>query len=75
VRLKAASPPDRENKTMNRLFVMAAAGVAAMTLAAPASAAETLRMMTGPQGGSWVPLGGSLKSMWEKVLPGVTVQA
>jgi hypothetical protein len=31
--------------------------------------------MTGPQGGSWVPLGGSLKSMWEKVLPGVTVQA
>ena len=59
---------------MNKLILMAAAGVAAMTLGQPASGAETLRMMTGPQGGSWVPLGGSLKSMWEKVLPGVTVQ-
>jgi hypothetical protein len=54
---------------------MAAAGVAAATLGQPASAADTLRMMTGPQGGSWVPLGGSLKSMWEKALPGVTVQS
>ena len=32
---------------------------ASLTLAAaPAAAAETLRLMTGPQGGVWVPLGG-----------------
>lgn len=59
---------------MNKLFLIAAAGIAAMTLSQPATGAETLRMMTGPQGGSWVPLGGSLKNMWEKVLPGVTIQ-
>jgi TRAP-type uncharacterized transport system substrate-binding protein len=28
-------------------------------------------MMTGPQGGSWVPLGGALKNMWEKAVPGL----
>jgi TRAP transporter TAXI family solute receptor len=31
--------------------------------------------MTGPQGGVWVPLGGALKNMWEKALPGVSIQA
>jgi uncharacterized protein len=36
--------------------------------------ADTIRLMTGPQGGVWVPLGGSLKSMFEKALPGTTVQ-
>ncbi len=41
---------------------------------AGAASAETLRLMTGPQGGVWVPLGGALKGMWEKALPGVTVQ-
>ena len=25
--------------------------------------------MTGPQGGSWIPLGGALKGMWEKAVP------
>jgi TRAP transporter TAXI family solute receptor len=38
-----------------------------------ASAAE-LRMMTGPQGGSWIPIGGQLKDMWEKANPGNTYQ-
>lgn len=54
---------------------IALSAVAALTLAAamPASA-ETLRLMTGPQGGVWVPLGGALKGMWEKALPGVTIQ-
>ena len=60
---------------MNKLFFMAAsAAVVTVLTAQPSSAAETLRLMTGPQGGVWVPLGGSLKNMWEKVLPGVTVQ-
>ena len=31
-------------------------------------------MMTGPQGGSWIPLGGQLKDMWEKAIPGLAVQ-
>ena len=31
--------------------------------------------MTGPQGGSWVPLGGQLKDMWEKAVPGLSVQS
>jgi len=30
--------------------------------------------MTGPQGGVWVPLGGALKNMWEKAIPGLQVQ-
>jgi TRAP transporter TAXI family solute receptor len=46
----------------------------ALAVAAPASAAE-IKMMTGPQGGSWVPLGGQLKDMWEKAVPGLQVQA
>lgn len=58
---------------MRRSFALAAA--LALGLAAqPASAADTYRFMTGPQGGAWVPLAGSLKAMWEKALPGDTVQ-
>lgn len=41
--------------------------------AVPATAAE-MKMMTGPQGGSWIPLGGQLKDMWEKATPGLNVQ-
>lgn len=54
-----------------RLFAIAA--IAAVAISAPASA-QTIRLMTGPQGGVWVPLGGALKNIWERVLPGVTVQ-
>ena len=36
--------------------------MAAATLAAPA-AAQQLKMMTGPQGGSWYPLGGAIQNM------------
>jgi len=51
----------------------ASALVALLGLAGIASAAE-LRMMTGPQGGSWIPLGGQLKDLWEKAAPGNTYQ-
>jgi TRAP transporter TAXI family solute receptor len=47
---------------------------ALIALGAPAIAAE-LRLMTGPQGGVWVPLGGQLKDLWEKAVPGLSVQA
>jgi TRAP transporter TAXI family solute receptor len=38
-------------------------------------AAAEVRMMTGPQAGFWVPLGGQLKDVWEKAVPGLQVQA
>lgn len=47
-----------------------------LALAATTSAsAEQLKFMTGPQGGSWIPLGGQLKDAWEKAIPGLSVQA
>jgi uncharacterized protein len=51
------------------------AAVASVAWTGTPEAAETYRLMTGPQGGSWVPLGGALKDMWEKALPGVSVQS
>jgi TRAP transporter TAXI family solute receptor len=44
-----------------------------LALGAPAVAAD-LKMMTGPQGGSWIPIGGQLKDLWEKAIPGTNVQ-
>jgi TRAP transporter TAXI family solute receptor len=46
--------------------------VAAIALAAPVSA-QQVTFMTGPQGGSWIPLGGALKGMWEKSIPGLQI--
>jgi uncharacterized protein len=48
---------------------------AAAVVLASAAQAEQLKLMTGPQGGTWVPLGGQLKALWEKSVPGVEVQA
>ncbi|HEV8258984.1 MAG TPA: TAXI family TRAP transporter solute-binding subunit [Casimicrobiaceae bacterium] len=47
--------------------------VFAAALALPA-AAQQVTMMTGPQGGSWIPLGGALKNMWETAIPGLQIQ-
>jgi TRAP transporter TAXI family solute receptor len=44
----------------------------AAAFAAPA-AAQQVTFMTGPQGGSWIPLGGALKGMWEKEVPGLQI--
>jgi TRAP transporter TAXI family solute receptor len=46
--------------------------VAGALMAAPA-AAQQVTFMTGPQGGSWIPLGGALKGMWEKAIPGLDI--
>jgi len=54
-------------------FVMLLA-TAAIALAAMPAGAQQLRLMTGPQGGVWVPLGGAFKNMWEKAIPGLSVQ-
>ena len=55
----------------HRLAVLA---TAALALAAGAAQAQQVRLMTGPQGGVWVPLGGALKNMWEKEIPGLQIQ-
>ena len=57
---------------MTRLHVLAAAAAAAC-LSLPVMA-QQVTLMTGPQGGSWVPLGGALKNMWEKAVPGLQIQ-
>ena len=57
---------------LNRIARLGALA-AAVALAMPA-AAQQVTLMTGPQGGSWVPLGGALKNMWEKELPGLQIQ-
>lgn len=46
---------------------------AAATLFAAPAAAQQVTFMTGPQGGSWIPLGGALKGMWEKAVPGLNI--
>ncbi len=56
----------------NRYAVLLA--IAAVAVAAMPAAAQQVRLMTGPQGGVWVPLGGAFKNMWEKAIPGLAVQ-
>lgn len=53
------------------------AGVAVLLAAAGwslAAGAATVRLMTGPQGGSWYPLGGTIKNIVEKAVPGSSIQ-
>jgi TRAP transporter TAXI family solute receptor len=54
-------------------FARRSALVVALAAAFPA-AAQQVTFMTGPQGGSWIPLGGALKNMWEKAVPGLQIQ-
>lgn len=66
---------------MSMKLTMAAlvAGVGIAIMSAPAAQAQQVRLMTGPQGGSWYPLGGALANiLGEKgtnmqVLPGAGV--
>lgn len=73
------TPPERLNpkeETMghrtSHILACAAAGAAA--LAAGTAQAQSLTLMTGPQGGSWYPLGGAIQAIAEANLDGVTVQ-
>ncbi len=50
------------------------AGTVVLAFAGIAPAQE-IKLMTGPQGGVWVPLGGQLKDLWEKAKPGLSVQS
>lgn len=60
-------------KKITKLSLSALAITTALAFA-PASA-QQYTFMTGPQGGVWVPLGGALKGMWEKVIPGLNITA
>ncbi len=48
-------------------------GLAAVLLTSPASA-QMIRIMSGPQGGSWYPLAGAIQSIVEKNVPGTSVR-
>lgn len=52
---------------------LSALALAAGAIAAAPAAAQQVTFMTGPQGGSWIPLGGALKGMWEKHIPGLAI--
>jgi len=58
-----------------KLKTLALAVGAIGALSAFPAAAQQVTFMTGPQGGVWVPLGGALKGMWEKAIPGLNVTA
>lgn len=64
---------------MTRRHTRATAAVAATLLVAGGAQAQQLRLMTGPQGGSWYPLGGAIANIGEKtglkvqVLPGAGI--
>lgn len=58
---------------ITRFVFAVSVSLATGALVSAVSAAE-LRLMTGPQGEVWVPLGGQIKDMVEKALPGTTVQ-
>jgi TRAP transporter TAXI family solute receptor len=60
-------------KTLHVKSIGLAVGLA-IAAAAPVAAAD-YRLMTGPQGGSWIPIGGQLKDMWEKAIPDTKIQA
>lgn len=52
-----------------------ALGMAAVALAfAVPVSAQQMKLMTGPQGGSWYPLGGAIQGIIEKAIPGSSVQ-
>jgi TRAP transporter TAXI family solute receptor len=55
--------------------IASALGLAIAAAFPGVSSAQQMTLMTGPQGGVWVPLGGQLKSMWEKAIPGLNITA
>jgi hypothetical protein len=59
--------------SMKLKSTLLAALFAALLFVPMTASAEQITLMTGPQGGVWVPLGGALKGMWEKAVPGLQV--
>ena len=59
---------------MTRHTWLSSAVCAAVALSAGTAAAENLRLMTGPQGGSWYPMGGAIKNVVEAAVPDTSLQ-
>ncbi len=57
---------------MRKRFLLIAAAL--LLGSAGGTSAQTLKLMTGPQGGSWYPLGGAMKNIIEAAVPGASVQ-
>jgi TRAP transporter TAXI family solute receptor len=56
-----------------RLAGLLAISAAALAFSAPAGA-QLIRIMSGPQGGSWYPLAGAIQGIIQKNIPGTNVQ-
>jgi uncharacterized protein len=59
---------------MTRHTFLTTAACAAIALGAGTASAENLRFMTGPQGGSWYPMGGAIKNVVEAAVPDTSLQ-
>ncbi|HET7410926.1 MAG TPA: TAXI family TRAP transporter solute-binding subunit [Paracoccaceae bacterium] len=60
---------------MARMKNLMLAGVATVAIAAAGTAsAEQLMLMTGPQGGSWYPLGGAIQNIVKNNMPDTSIQ-
>jgi uncharacterized protein len=59
--------------SMIRFGRLCAIATAAILFSTPA-AAQLIRIMSGPQGGSWYPLAGAIQGIIEKNIPGTNVQ-
>ena len=55
-----------------KIGVLLVAGLLLGLILAGGAAAMELRIMTGPQGGSWYPLGGAIAEILKKEIPGTT---
>ena len=67
----------KDAATFKRLTGVCSIGLvgAALTLGmAQPVQAQQVTFMTGPQGGSWIPLGGALKGLWESAVPDLKIQ-
>lgn len=55
--------------------IATAAALATLSTFSTLAFGQQVTFMTGPQGGSWIPLGGALKGLWEKAIPGLAITA
>ena len=59
---------------MKTSHIAAALGLAFTAAVSMPAGAQQLKMMTGPQGGSWYPLGGAIQNIIEKNVAGTSMQ-
>ena len=59
---------------LNLKTTFSAVALASALVAPSLSSAQQVTFMTGPQGGSWIPLGGALKGLWEQGIGGLQIQ-